>query len=94
MDSKEVLGSLLMSGVRMLRFLKDWWKFIQIHQYYTMALSYFMALTERRLYVKVWPGPKFEFVELHSLTVYLLASSTQKVYHWVHKYEQNSEFVI
>ena len=27
-----------MSGVRMLHFLKDWWKFIQIHQYYTMAL--------------------------------------------------------
>ena len=23
----------LMSGVRMLHFLKDWWKFIQIHQY-------------------------------------------------------------
>ena len=28
-----------MSGVRMLHFLKDWWKFIQIHQYYTMALT-------------------------------------------------------
>ena len=27
-----------MSGVRMMHFLKDWWKFIQIHQYYTMAL--------------------------------------------------------
>ena len=27
-----------MSRVRMLHFLKDWWKFIQIHQYYTMAL--------------------------------------------------------
>ena len=29
-----------MAGVRMLHFLKDWWKFIQIHQYYlyTMAL--------------------------------------------------------
>ena len=27
-----------MSGVRILHFLKDWWKFIQIHQYYTMAL--------------------------------------------------------
>ena len=25
-----------MSGVRMLHFLKDWWKFIQIHQYDTM----------------------------------------------------------
>ena len=25
--------------MRMLHFLKDWWKFIQIHQYYTMALN-------------------------------------------------------
>ena len=37
-DSKEVWGCFLMSGVRMLHFLKDWWKFIQIHQYYTVAL--------------------------------------------------------
>ena len=37
-DSKEVCGCFLMSRVRMLHFLKDWWKFIQIHQYYTMAL--------------------------------------------------------
>ena len=28
-----------MSTVRMLHFLKDLWKFIQIHQYYTMALK-------------------------------------------------------
>ena len=34
-------GCFLMSGVRMLHFLKDWWKFIQIHQYYTMALTMF-----------------------------------------------------
>ena len=34
------LGPLVeIQGVRMLHFLKDWWKFIQIHQYYTMALS-------------------------------------------------------
>ena len=26
-----------MSGVRILHFLKDWWKCIQIHQYYVMA---------------------------------------------------------
>ena len=37
-DSKEVCGCFPMSGVRMLHFLKDWWKFIQIHQYYTMAV--------------------------------------------------------
>ena len=29
-----------MSGVSMLHFLNDWWKFIQIHQYYTMALKH------------------------------------------------------
>ena len=29
--SKEVWGCSLMSGVRILQFLKDWWKFIQIH---------------------------------------------------------------
>ena len=29
----------VMSGVRMLHFLRDWWKFIQIQQYYTMALK-------------------------------------------------------
>ena len=28
-----------MSGVRMLHFLKNVWKFIWIHQYYTMALK-------------------------------------------------------
>ena len=38
MDCKEVWGCFLVSGVRMLHFLKDLWKFIQIHQYYTMAL--------------------------------------------------------
>ena len=37
MNSKEVWGCFLMSGVRMLHFLKDWWKFIQIHQYCTLC---------------------------------------------------------
>ena len=32
----EVVFIILISGVRMLHFLKDWWKFIQIHQYYTI----------------------------------------------------------
>ena len=39
-DSKEVWGCFLMSGERMQHFLKDKWKFIQIHQYYTLALMY------------------------------------------------------
>ena len=37
-DSNKVSGCFLMSGVRILHFLKEWWNFIQIHQYYTMAL--------------------------------------------------------
>ena len=28
-----------MSGVRMLQLSREWWKFIQIHQYYTIALK-------------------------------------------------------
>ena len=31
-------GCFLMSGVKILHFLKDWWKSIPIHQNYTMAL--------------------------------------------------------
>ena len=33
-------GCFLMSGVKILHFLKDWWKSIPIHQNYTMALKY------------------------------------------------------
>ena len=33
-------GCFLMSGVKILHFLKDWWKSIPIHQNYTMALAY------------------------------------------------------
>ena len=32
-------GCFLMSGVKIMHFLKDWWKSIPIHQNYTMALS-------------------------------------------------------
>ena len=38
--SQEVWGYFLMFGVWMLHFSKDWWKFIQIHQNYTMALKH------------------------------------------------------
>ena len=34
-------GCFLMSGVKILHFLKDWWKSIPIHQNYTMALCDF-----------------------------------------------------
>ena len=34
-------GCFLMSGLKILHFLKDWWKSIPIHQNYTMALSIF-----------------------------------------------------
>ena len=33
-------GCFLMSGVKLLHFLKDWWKSIPIHQNYTMALKF------------------------------------------------------
>ena len=32
-----------MSGMRMLHFLKELWKYIQIYQYYTMALKTFVT---------------------------------------------------
>ena len=32
-------GYFLMSGVKILHFLKDWWKSIPMHQNYTMALK-------------------------------------------------------
>ena len=37
-------GCFLMSGLKILHFLKDWWKSIPIHQNYTMALmmTFFM----------------------------------------------------
>ena len=33
-------GCFLMSGVKILHFLKDWWKSIPIHPNYTMALNH------------------------------------------------------
>ena len=30
----------------MLHFAKDWWKFIQIHQYYDMALNIYCTLSQ------------------------------------------------
>ena len=33
-------GCFLMSGVKILHFLKDWWKSIPIHQNYIMALKW------------------------------------------------------
>ena len=37
-------GCFLMSGVKILHFLKDWWKSIPIHQNYTMALSSYCSI--------------------------------------------------
>ena len=42
-------GCFLMSGVKILHFLKDWWKSISIHQNYTMALSSKITKTLRIL---------------------------------------------
>ena len=38
-------GCFLMSGVKILHFLKDWWKSIPIHQNYTMALKHKKVLS-------------------------------------------------
>ena len=40
-------GCFLMSGVKILHFLKDWWKSIPIHQNYTMALMHIQTCTHR-----------------------------------------------
>ena len=37
-DSEEVWSCFLMSGVGILHFSNDLWKFIQIYQYYNIAL--------------------------------------------------------
>ena len=42
-------GCFLMSGVKILHFLKDWWKSIPIHQNYTMALSKFNIVLKRKI---------------------------------------------
>ena len=42
----------LMSGVKILHFLKDWWKSIPIHQNYTMALN----LIEKSVYDTIFGG--------------------------------------
>ena len=43
---------ILMSEVRMLHFLKDWWKFIQIHQYYNYG---FKRTFEKKISLKHLP---------------------------------------
>ena len=42
-------GCFLMSGVKILHFLKDWWKSIPIHQNYTMALTGVKMLATLRI---------------------------------------------
>ena len=41
-------GCFLMSGVKILHFLKDWWKSISIHQNYTMALNIIQNAKEKK----------------------------------------------
>ena len=45
---KEVCSCFLMSGVRMLHLFTDWWKFLQIHQYYTMALKFKLFISKKK----------------------------------------------
>ena len=44
-------GCFLMSGVKILHFLKDWWKSIPIHQNYTMALTLYLPHFESQYLV-------------------------------------------
>ena len=47
-------GCFIMSGVKILHFLKDWWKSIPIHQNYTMALNLFIILTHYYRCQRAW----------------------------------------
>ena len=87
-----------MSGVRMLQFLKDWWKFIQIHQYYTMALTNVLvaALPQTMGEIKAWKLNTIHFIKLSTLSVkrnitsserHSLKSSSSK---WNHIWTQTS----
>ena len=64
-------GCFLMSGVKILHFLKDWWKSIPIHQNYTMALTYYIYNLQSLFYrqwifrkiSKTQPNPGFWSVD-------------------------------
>ena len=49
-------GCFLMSGVKILPFLKDWWKSIPIHQNYTMALKHKDSFGISENLKKIIPG--------------------------------------
>ena len=58
-------GCFLMSGVKILHFLKDWWKSIPLHQNYTMALReffYFHYLPKLYIGVNVYKLKCYAFV--------------------------------
>ena len=57
-----------MSGVRILNVLKDWWKFIQIHQNYTMALILLKENNDN--YAKIYVIIRVRF--LCNLTLFLM----------------------
>ena len=64
-----------MSGVRMLHFLKDWWKFIQIHQNYTMALISWFLWYFHNFITKIginWSGNFRENNSTTKITTYTL----------------------
>ena len=54
-------GCFLMSGVKILHFLKDWWKSIPIHQNYTMALIELFVEYDWRVYLEYYCYLKFGF---------------------------------
>ena len=74
-----------MSGVRMLHFLKDWWKFIHIHQYYTLALTILCNILHLRncsschrvlYWSDIGSSPKIEMVWLNGQGRQVLVNTT------------------
>ena len=63
MDYKGVWGSFPMSGVRMLHFFEDWWKFIQIQRYYMYTMALRKCTARVRIYPKAFPTNRYYLLE-------------------------------
>ena len=81
-----------MSGVRMLHVIKDWWKFIQSHQYYTgMDLSAFINWPNICLLLKFFIVLVFILREncIHQINDLISNSILNCVMRTIHGYCQN-----
>ena len=71
-------GWFLMSGVKILHFLKDWWKSIPIHQNYTMALSFICNTYILGMYLHKENHKQYAHTINHSATWAILCSPEEK----------------